>query len=141
MFQCEKCANEDDKWLFNGMISYGRCEVCGNVGECIDAKSYKKPKKFEKEIKNMNKKPTSREVYKKVKTQIETEFDIWQKTLTEATVKLLQEIEKIIDDGDYENILTEKDKDKLTDMIGRKYLPNGKVNWGSSSCGRIKNEK
>ena len=37
-FTCIKCASQEDQWLFDFGISWGRCEICRKMAECKDIK-------------------------------------------------------------------------------------------------------
>jgi hypothetical protein len=46
MFLCKECHKEDEEkygCLFDlhWSKSYGKCEICGKVTDCVDCKSYK----------------------------------------------------------------------------------------------------
>lgn len=44
MFMCEECHQEDQKKYdcFHPFKSYGKCEICDKVKECVDCKAYKR---------------------------------------------------------------------------------------------------
>jgi hypothetical protein len=42
MFMCRRCLDKQDGAIEATMISYGKCEVCGNSAPCYDYKDYKK---------------------------------------------------------------------------------------------------
>lgn len=50
MFICEDCVKPKGKfWFIISLMSYGKCEICGEEKPCVDVNDYSKIKDMERE--------------------------------------------------------------------------------------------